>query len=763
MSKIDTSNTVNWKSKFIAGLIITTIAAFAIAAFPGFSAVHADSLTAQTEAPETTFVGTNLGPIPDNDCSGPGRQINFSVTGVSNPVANVRVGFTGTHSYVGDLDAKLTAPNGTTSAIIFTFTGSDVNPNLGDSSDLNGTYTFFDTAANNWWAAAASVGPTTPVPTGGYRSSDANGANTSLDPVFANVSPNGTWVLQFNDCAQGDTGTITDASLSLNGVSATPTPTITPTPTLTPTPTATPTPTPTATPTPVVTPTPTPTPVVVPTPPNTFAGTNTGPIPDNDCSGPGRQINFAVSGISNPVSNVRVGFTGTHSFVGDLDVKLIAPNGTTTAVIFTFTGSDVNPSFGDSSDLNGTYTFFDTATTNWWAAAASVGPTTAIPSGFYRSSDNTGANTSLDPVFANVNPNGTWILQFNDCSLGDTGAISAATLSLNGPAATPTGLEGDVATRFTGDGQLLANDLTLTRLFVVGQLIPNPAYNEFQRIDVSPSATKGDGQIDATDIVQERRYVAGLDQPTAAGGAMTCNTCGAPEPIQHRNGDTGTGRFVRIAPSTGSPGSEATIHLEMNRQGDEVATSFTLDFDPAVLSNPRVALELGSADDTTLTVNINEANKGHITVLVDSATGLSNQFLNVKFDVLGNAPSGESMIRFDNSPTPSVISDAEGNKLAAAYEDGVITISGPNTANTEVSGRVLTPDGRGIRNVKVTITDESGISKTVTTSSFGYYQFTGLQSGHTFTISVASRTYRFAPRVLQISDNLSDIDFVGLE
>jgi hypothetical protein len=63
------------------------------------------------------------------------------------------------------------------------------------------------------------------------------------------------------------------ASLPVNTVVGTPTPTATPTPTLTPTPTATPTPT--LTPTPTATPTPTPTPTATPTPTPTPTATPT--------------------------------------------------------------------------------------------------------------------------------------------------------------------------------------------------------------------------------------------------------------------------------------------------------------------------------------------------------------------------------------------------------------------------------------------------------------------------------------------------------
>ncbi len=230
----------------------------------------------------------------------------------------------------------------------------------------------------------------------------------------------------------------------------TPTPTGSPSPSPTPGVTPTPTPTPGVTPTPTPDSTPTPNPSPTGTPPTgtvTFPGTNLGDIPDGNCAGPGLQIQFAVSGVTGPISDIRVSLTGTHTYVGDLDALLIDPGNTASEFLFTFTGNDLTPQFGDSSDLNGTYSFFDSASNNWWTAAAAVDGVTAIAPGDYKASNALGQTVLFDPVFANIaNPNGTWILKVNDCWPGDTGTITAASLAMTGAATisgrvlTPSGL-----------------------------------------------------------------------------------------------------------------------------------------------------------------------------------------------------------------------------------------------------------------------------------------------------------------------------------
>ena len=85
------------------------------------------------------------------------------------------------------------------------------------------------------------------------------------------------------------------------------------------------------------------------------------------------------------------------------------------------------------------------------------------------------------------------------------------------------------------------------------------------------------------------------------------------------------------------------------------------------------------------------------------------------------------------------------------------------TSNISVSGRITTPDGRGLRNATVAITDSLGVRRTVTTSSFGFYTFEDVRAGDTYVIGVSSRLYRFASRNLVLTESLTNVDFVGLE
>jgi hypothetical protein len=148
---------------------------------------------------------------------GPPRDVYFDVSDVRT-VTLVQVDFTITHPFVGDLRVTLIAPDGN-SHLLFARTGATTAGGFGFTSDLNGSYSFADVAAQNWWTGAA----TNPVPAGSYRSVTAGGAGasnppatTSINAQFAGSASNGRWILRFEDGAVTDTGTVTAASLSLS-------------------------------------------------------------------------------------------------------------------------------------------------------------------------------------------------------------------------------------------------------------------------------------------------------------------------------------------------------------------------------------------------------------------------------------------------------------------------------------------------------------------------------------------------------------------
>jgi hypothetical protein len=157
------------------------------------------------------------------------------------------------------------------------------------------------------------------------------------------------------------------------------------------------------------------------------------------------------------------------------------------------------------------------------------------------SSGTMGGNTTVTVAGTNFSPTGAVQVTFDDVSatnvtvLGETqitckppahpaGTVDVRVINPDGQSGTLpagyayAGYEGDTAPRSTlGNEDLTAADLIQARRFVAG-LDTAATGPEFQRADIAPKATGGDANLTADDLSQARRYLAGLDSLAAAGG-----------------------------------------------------------------------------------------------------------------------------------------------------------------------------------------------------------------------------------------------------
>ncbi len=87
----------------------------------------------------------------------------------------------------------------------------------------------------------------------------------------------------------------------------------------------------------------------------------------------------------------------------------------------------------------------------------------------------------------------------------------------------------------------------------------------------------------------------------------------------------------------------------------------------------------------------------------------------------------------------------------------------PTAASASISGRV-TANGRGVGRATVQIVDPgTNEIKTAITNGFGYYRFDEIEAGGTYLVSVRHKTLQFAPRVVNVSDDVTELDFEPLE
>lgn len=160
---------------------------------------------------------------------------------------------------------------------------------------------------------------------------------------------------------------------------------------------------------------------------------------------------------------------------------------------------------------------------------------------------------------------------------------------------------------------------------------------------------------------------------------------------------------------------------------------------------------------------------GHDQLLVSGAITLGGH-LNVTLTngftpAAGNTfviiDAGSSTGSFSTATVPDISPNAW--QLTRDEAAGIITlvVLPPTTAAASISGRILTSGGSTVRGATVTATSSTGATVTARTNTFGRYNFPSLAAGETYTITAFAKGIGFQPRVVVLSDSVSDIDLIG--
>jgi hypothetical protein len=164
-------------------------------------------------------------------------------------------------------------------------------------------------------------------------------------------------------------------------------------------------------------------------------------------------------------------------------------------------------------------------------------------------------------------------------------------------------------------------------------------------------------------------------------------------------------------------------------------------------------------------------------------TGTGASPINPRLDILGNYGGPTQTHRLQVSPVVSPAIDA-GNSFSLTTDQrgqmrtidhpsapfalvgdntdiGAYEALGPLSATVNISGRVMTAQGNGIRNAFVMLIDSNGNTRAVKTGTFGYYSFSNIAVGQTYTVAVASKRFEFATQIISLSGEITNLDFIA--
>lgn len=95
--------------------------------------------------------------------------------------------------------------------------------------------------------------------------------------------------------------------------------------------------------------------------------------------------------------------------------------------------------------------------------------------------------------------------------------------------------------------------------------------------------------------------------------------------------------------------------------------------------------------------------------------------------------------------------------VAAGY---TIPPLNPPLSGATVTGRVLRNADYGLKGATVVMTDNTTSASIIaSTSAFGYFMFTNVQTGRTYTVSVSSKQFSYASQQVTVNGDLGDINF----
>jgi hypothetical protein len=331
-------------------------------------------------------------------------------------------------------------------------------------------------------------------------------------------------------------------------------------------------------------------------------------------------------------------------------------------------------------------------------------------------------------------------------------------------------------------GPLFINGITSQDATVISQYIVGLRSMSADQIEAAQ--VSGLGFVNSLDATLVSRFTVCIANPGSLAGFWKFKPLFAPGPVDTINGGvynynallmgdvTGdwlpTGPLRPTAPENAmtavrasvpndgaATGSIVNVPLRIdNLNGEQVESyQFSIRYDPTVVEPTDVAASIVGTVGEGLNVVHNVPEPGILMVAVYGAYPVVGDgvYANLQFRMIGAAGASSTLtienFRYNYGTTYVVTSN------------GRLTVT--ENSGAQITGRLLTSTGQGIRNARVVLTSSTGQQVSSVSSSFGNFQFAGLMVGETYTVTVQSRNYRFAPQTVSTSSSATHIDMIA--
>jgi len=123
--------------------------------------------------------------------------------------------------------------------------------------------------------------------------------------------------------------------------------------------------------------------------------------------------------------------------------------------------------------------------------------------------------------------------------------------------------------------------------------------------------------------------------------------------------------------------------------------------------------------------------------------------------------SGQQNTTVDLGDRSANIVVEDGEQVTCVFKNSDLR---PSAADSSLSGRVSTWDGRGVPRANITVTNAfTGETRGAITNPFGYFTVDGLESGFFYFVRVSAKRMKFAESIktVTLNDSLADMEFVA--